>query len=127
MRTRAAARPTAVRAGRPRPPAACELGVERVERLGERRQRVGEPSEPGARSFEPGFVQGIEPAGALGARGHEAGVAEHLEVLRDRGLRDRLRLQRRDDLARRLLTRGEQLQDLPAGQVAEKPRRRSST
>ena len=71
------------------PAAARDLGGQRVERLGERGERVGEPLEPRPRGVEPFGVQGVEPAGARGAHAHQAGVEQHLEMLRHRGLRDR--------------------------------------
>src|SRR5262249_61963466 len=65
-------------------------------------------------------VDGVEASGALGADGREAAVAEHLQVLRDRGLGDaELGPHDRGDRARGQLTLGEQLQDATANRIAE--------
>jgi hypothetical protein len=68
------------------PPPAGELGGQRVERLGERRERVREPGQPCPGGVEPGLVECVDAARAGGAHAHETGRAQDLEVLGDGGL-----------------------------------------
>ena len=69
---------------------------------------------------ERGGVDGIEPPGPGGPDRREPAVAQDLQVLRDRRLRDpELRLDDGADLPGGMLTIGEQLQDPPTDRVAE--------
>ena len=100
-----------------RPAPARELGAQRVEvRLPEAAERV----EPRVGGRERIRVDRVEPTRAVGAHGGEARLAQHAEVLRDRGLRDaELALDDFADLARAALAVGEQLEDAPADRVSE--------
>ena len=70
----APAPPTSLRGAPPTPPA-CDLGRQRVERLRELLQRIRQPCEPRPGGLEPRLVDGVQPARAVGAHGHEPGVA----------------------------------------------------
>ena len=99
------------------PPAARDLGVERVEL---RRPERAEGVEPGVDVAERPGVDGVEAARALGPHRREPGLAQDAEVLGDRGLGDAefgpddLR-----DRPGRALALGQQLEDAPADRVAE--------
>src|SRR5262249_10203529 len=84
-------------------------------------QRVGKRDEPGFCGVKPGLVEAVEPTGPLGANVDQSGLAEHLEVLRYSGLRDRRQgLQRRHDGAHWLLAGDQQLEDLTTDRVPER-------
>jgi hypothetical protein len=97
--------------------AAGDLGREGIE--------VGCPEPPEA--IEPcvdiserARIDRVDPPRALGAHGREPAVAQHLEVLGDRRLRDpELGSDHRDDLARRVLALGQELHDPAPDRIAE--------
>src|SRR5690606_29131282 len=94
-----------------------DLGREVLEGVLPERAVVGEPLVDRA---ERTGVERVDAPPALGAHAGEAGVPQHLELLRDGRLRDpELLPHGRDDLARRALALGEQLDDAPPDRVAE--------
>ena len=94
-----------------------ELGRERVEAL------VPEPPEvvePVVELAHRCGVDRVQPAGAFGPDRRKPAVAEDLEVLRDRRLRDaELRLDDLRDRARGALAVGEELEDPAADGVTQ--------
>ena len=96
---------------------AGEFGGEGIEvRLPEPAERI----EPRVGDLEGRRVDGVEAASAVGAHGGESRLAQHAQVLRDRGLRDAELA--RDDLAEvagAALAVREQLDDAPADRVSE--------
>ena len=101
----------------PLPLAARELRGERVEAL------LPEPPEllePRIDLVERRRVDGVEPPGAIRPDRREPAVAQDLEVLRDRRLRDpELGLDDGGDRPGGVLAFGEELQDPPPDRVAE--------
>ena len=70
--------------------------------------------------LEPGRVDRVEPAPAVGPHAREAALAQDAEVTRHRGLRQpELGLDRGAHVTRRPLTLGEELEDAAADRVAE--------
>ena len=99
------------------PPAAGDLGGERVQVRGPVRAKAVEPGVDVAQRLR---LDRVEPPGALGAHRREAGLAQHPQVLRDRRLGDpELVPDDLGDRARRVLAGGEQLEDASADRVAE--------
>lgn len=99
------------------PGAPAQLGGERVEPLGPEPAELGHPR---VDLLQRRGVDGIQPPGALSPHSGEPAVAEHLEVLRDGGVRDaELRGDGRRQLARGALTVREQLEQPAADRVAE--------
>jgi len=79
-----------------------------------------EPGEPGIDLPQRRRLDRIEPARPVDAHGRKAAVPQHLQVLRDGGLRDaELRLDHLDDGAGRMLAGSEQLKDTAPHRVAE--------
>ena len=104
----------------PEPPlaaAAGYLGFERVQVGGPERAEVVEPGVDVAQRLR---VDGVEPAGALGAHAREPRFAQDAEVLGHPRLRDaELGTDDLGDRARRVLTGREQLEDASADGIAE--------
>jgi len=63
------------------PLAAGKLSGQRVERLGERAERVGQPGQPGPGRVQAGLVECVDPPCARGVHAHEAGLPQHPQVL----------------------------------------------
>jgi len=77
---------------------------------------VPEAVDPGAQPGEAVEVDPVEAAGALGSDRHEAGVAQHPQVLGHRRLADDGGV---GELAHAVLTTAQELEDGPSGGVAE--------
>src|SRR4051812_24418096 len=98
-------------------PAAGQLGVQRVQPL---RPQPPVAVEPLVDLAERLGVHRVQAAGARGAYGHETGLTEHPQVLRDGRLRDpELLLDDGPQLTRGPLAVGEQFEDAPADRVSE--------
>src|SRR5258705_3883355 len=98
-------------------PAAGNLGRQRVELM------LPEPAELAHPRIDlaqrPGLDR-IDAARSISAHIRKAALAQHLEVLRNRRLRDaELALDDRDDVARALLAARQQLQNPAANRIAE--------
>src|SRR5262245_35216583 len=77
------------------------------------------PLEPAVAFLKRRRVDGVDPARPLDTDAGEPAFAQHLQVLRHRGLRDaELSLNRIDDTASRTLARREQLQNASANGIA---------
>jgi len=99
------------------PPAAGDLGGERVQVRSPERAEVVEPGVDVAQRLR---VDGVEPTGALGAHRREPRFAQDAEMLGHRGLGDpELGSDDLGDRARRLLTAREQLENASADRIAE--------
>ena len=77
---------------------------------------VPEAVDPGAQAGQPVEVDPVEPPGALGPHRHQAGVAQHPQVLANGGLAHGGGVGQLTDAA---LAAAQQLEDGPPGGVAE--------
>src|SRR5215813_14280576 len=93
------------------------LGRQRFELM---LPEAAELAHPGVDLAQRPGLDRIDAARAIRAHIGKAAVAQHLEVLRDRRLRDaELALDDGDDVARALLATRQQLQNTAANRVAE--------
>src|SRR5262245_52963520 len=97
--------------------AAGDLSGERVEPM---RPEAAELVEPGIHLPQRRGIDGIDAARAVDPHAGEAGVAQHLEVLRHCRLGDaELALDDSDNVARAMLAAPEQLQDAAPDRIAQ--------
>src|SRR5262249_5363646 len=97
--------------------AAGDLGRKRFELV---RPEAAELIEPGVDLAQRRGFNRISPPRAVAAHAGEARLAQHFQVLRDRGLGDaELALDDGDDVSRAVLACGEQLQDTAPHRIAE--------